>query len=240
TIAQALSSALVTCPTTASTYTGLAQTSCSATVTGAGGLDQAVGVSYTNNVNAGTATATASFGGDANHSSSTSSATFVISPAAPLVTATGGTFTFDGAPHAGACAVTGVGPDVLSAAPSYVPGPGVPTAVGSYTLTCTFGGSTNFTPASAAAAISIVDRRAPVLSLPATASLVATSPSGAPFAYTASATDEVDGPTPVTCAPASGSVFPIGTTTVSCTTHDAAGNAASGAFTVAVSAPTSN
>ncbi|WP_298821575.1 HYR domain-containing protein, partial [uncultured Chloroflexus sp.] len=38
----------------------------------------------------------------------------------------------------------------------------------------------------------------------------------------------------VTCAPASGSVFPLGETTVSCVASDAAGNRASGSFTVTI------
>jgi hypothetical protein len=39
----------------------------------------------------------------------------------------------------------------------------------------------------------------------------------------------------VTCDPASGSEFPIGTTTVGCTATDAHGNTASGSFPVDVS-----
>jgi uncharacterized protein YjbI with pentapeptide repeats len=41
----------------------------------------------------------------------------------------------------------------------------------------------------------------------------------------------------VTCAPPSGSVFPIGTTTVGCTATDTHGNTASASFLVVVSAP---
>jgi len=55
----------------------------------------------------------------------------------------------------------------------------------------------------------------------------ATGPSGASVAYSAPATtDSVDGNRTATCAPASGSTFPLGTTTVTCTASDAAGNAA--------------
>lgn len=52
--------------------------------------------------------------------------------------------------------------------------------------------------------------------------------------YSASAVDDVDGPVPVSCSPASGATFPIGTTTVVCTARDAAGNAAAGSFRVTV------
>jgi hypothetical protein len=79
TIDKAASSTVVTCPASV-TYTGSAQTPCSATVTGAGGLNQSVAVTYTNNINPGanTATASATFAGDANHLSSTDSKTFSI------------------------------------------------------------------------------------------------------------------------------------------------------------------
>ena len=74
----------------------------------------------------------------------------------------------------------------------------------------------------------------PVLTLPSNMVLDPTSPAGAVVTYAASATDNVDGPVPVTCAPASGTQFPIGTTTVSCSASDSHGNAAAGSFTVTV------
>jgi hypothetical protein len=52
--------------------------------------------------------------------------------------------------------------------------------------------------------------------------------------YTATATDIVDGSVAVHCDPASGSTFPIGTTTVQCTATDAHNNTADGSFTVTV------
>ena len=65
--------------------------------------------------------------------------------------------------------------------------------------------------------------------------LEATGPSGASASFTASATDAlsgVDGET--SCIPASGSTFPMGPTSVSCTATDAAGNTGTAAFTVNV------
>src|ERR1019366_5606980 len=109
-ITKAPSTVTVTC-TGSFVYNGLAQTPCSATVTGAGGLSQPVTpVTYTNNTNAGTATASATYAGDANHAASTTAtANFTISPAP--VTATAGSYNavYDGAAHATApaCAVTG-------------------------------------------------------------------------------------------------------------------------------------
>jgi hypothetical protein len=54
--------------------------------------------------------------------------------------------------------------------------------------------------------------------------------------YTATATDLIDGTVAVSCSPPSGSVFPIGITTVHCTAVDSAGNSAAGSFTVTVTA----
>ena len=52
--------------------------------------------------------------------------------------------------------------------------------------------------------------------------------------FTTSAHDAVDGDTPVSCAPASGSPFALGSTTVDCSATDAAGNVRTGSFTVTV------
>jgi len=89
-------------------------------------------------------------------------------------------------------------------------------------------------------AIAVLDTTAPVLNLPASITTDATSPAGAIVSYTATATDNSGVSPTVTCAPASGSTFPIGTTTVSCTAKDAAGNASIGSFTVTVNAPSAS
>lgn len=78
------------------------------------------------------------------------------------------------------------------------------------------------------------DLTAPAITVPGSITAQATAASGAVVTYTATAQDLED-PTPsFTCAPASGSVFPIGATTVTCTATDAAGNSASASFTVTV------
>jgi hypothetical protein len=58
--------------------------------------------------------------------------------------------------------------------------------------------------------------------------------SGAVVTFSATAEDLVDGVVPVTCAPASGATFPVGTTTVACTVSDTRGNTTTGSFTVTV------
>lgn len=80
------------------------------------------------------------------------------------------------------------------------------------------------------------DTVAPVISQPANITVDATSETGAVVTYTLpTATDNVDGSVAVTCAPASGANFPVGTTSVTCSASDSAGNAATPVtFTVTV------
>lgn len=82
--------------------------------------------------------------------------------------------------------------------------------------------------------ITVQDTTAPVLTLPADISTVATGLTGAVVNFTTIATDLVDGTHPVVCDPASGSTFPIGTTTVNCLTSDTHENLNAGSFTVTV------
>ena len=53
-----------------------------------------------------------------------------------------------------------------------------------------------------------------------------------PLTYTVTATDDVDPSPTVTCSPPSGSGFPVGTTTVTCTARDSSGNESDCVFTV--------
>ena len=75
-ITEAASTVTLSCPFSV-VYTGSPQTPCTATVTGSGGLSQSLTVSYSNNI-VGTATATASYPGDANHAGRNASKTFSI------------------------------------------------------------------------------------------------------------------------------------------------------------------
>ena len=70
---------------------------------------------------------------------------------------------------------------------------------------------------------------------PANITTAATSASGAAVTYTnPTARDYNNVAVPVTCAPASGSTFPIATTTVTCTATDAYAHSATTSFTVTV------
>jgi hypothetical protein len=73
-----------------------------------------------------------------------------------------------------------------------------------------------------------------VLTLPAPIVQTTNLTGGAAVAYAATALDTVGGSVPVTCSPASGATFPVGVTTVNCSTSDARGNASTGSFTVTV------
>ena len=81
TIAKATSTTTVTCPDSV-TYTGSAIEPCTATATGAGGLNQSLTVTYSaDHTNVGTVSASATFTGDANHTGNSDSTTFTIAPA---------------------------------------------------------------------------------------------------------------------------------------------------------------
>ncbi len=78
------------------------------------------------------------------------------------------------------------------------------------------------------------DTTPPTLTLPANITAEATSAAGASVTFAASAADLVSGSVPVTLSAASGSTFPLGTTTVTASAQDAAGNVITGSFTVTV------
>jgi len=90
--------------------------------------------------------------------------------------------------------------------------------------------------------VTVQDKTPPSISdIPSNQTLEATSAAGAVATWTdPTASDLVDGPRPVTCAPASGSTFALGTTTVNCSATDAHSNTATGTFTVTVTYAWSN
>ncbi|HXA19780.1 MAG TPA: HYR domain-containing protein [Thermoanaerobaculia bacterium] len=112
------------------------------------------------------------------------------------------------------------------------PASGSTFALGTTTVNCTATAVTGNT--SGSFHVTVVDTTPPTLNLPGTITAEATGPSGAAVTYTATATDLVDGSRPVTCDHASGSTFPLGSTTVQCTATDTHNNTAHGSFTVIV------
>ncbi len=87
----------------------------------------------------------------------------------------------------------------------------------------------------ATSSVGIVDTTAPVITSHSDVIAEATSASGATVTYTPpSATDLVSGTVSVGCASSSGSLFPIGTTTVNCLAIDDYANSATSSFDVIV------
>ena len=85
--------------------------------------------------------------------------------------------------------------------------------------------------------VTVVDTTPPALTVPANISVDATTAVGSHVTFSTSATDLVSRSVTTTNVPASGSLFPIGATTVTTTAVDAAGNRASKTFTVNVTVP---
>jgi large repetitive protein len=73
---------------------------------------------------------------------------------------------------------------------------------------------------------------APLLTLPDDMTVEAQSEAGTQVTYTASARDDADGDIPIDCSPASGSLFPFGLGTVTCSATNSHGITATGTFTV--------
>lgn len=104
--------------------------------------------------------------------------------------------------------------------------------LGTTTVTCTHVADGQTTTASFD--VNVVDTTPPHLELDSTHTVKATSSNGAVVSYTTFAHDIVDGNRPVSCAPASGSLFPVGRSAVNCSASDTRGNTASGSFDVVV------
>ena len=106
-------------------------------------------------------------------------------------------------------------------------------AIGPTTVSCTAKDDAN-NQVTKSFVVTVPDTIAPTLNLPGPISASATAANGATVNYTVTVSDNLPGATFV-CAPASGSVFPLGATPVNCTATDAAGNTTPGSFTVTVS-----
>ncbi|NJD57044.1 MAG: HYR domain-containing protein [Nitrospirae bacterium] len=115
-----------------------------------------------------------------------------------------------------------------------LPASGGTFALGKTTVTCNATDAANNKAIATTFAVHVVDTTPPALSLPSPITAEATGPSGAAVSFTVTAVDLVSGNVTVTCTPASGSTFALGTTTVKCNASDAAGNIANGSFTVTV------
>jgi len=86
--------------------------------------------------------------------------------------------------------------------------------------------------------VTVQDTMPPTLTVPAPITESTTTASGKVISFTTTATDAVTASPTVNCTPASGSTFPVGDTVVTCAAADAAGNVATGTFTVTVTMDT--
>ncbi len=122
------------------------------------------------------------------------------------------------------------GPVVVSCTPTN----GSALAVGTTAVTCVaadaFGNSAN-----CSFDVVVTDTKAPLIACPANVSVFeCAGPNGRAVTLPVSATDACQGAVPVVCVPASGSVFPLGQTTVNCTATDTFQNTTNCTFTVDV------
>jgi hypothetical protein len=107
--------------------------------------------------------------------------------------------------------------------------------LGTTTVACTVTDSGGLTDSGSFLG-TVVDTTAPTLiGTPSNVTIVTANPAGAEVTYAPpTATDLVDSAPSVVCTPASGSTFPLGTTTVTCTAIDSTGNHAATSFQVTV------
>lgn len=117
-----------------------------------------------------------------------------------------------------------------------LPASGSTFALGTTTVTCNAHDAAGNASTATTFSITVVDTTAPSIAPHADVTATATGNSSAVVAYTLPlATDLVDGNVAVTCLPASGTSFNVGTTTVNCSSTDHAGNHSASSFNVIVS-----
>ena len=124
--------------------------------------------------------------------------------------------------------------DAIPPTPTCLPASGSTFALGSTTVDCAVvdGGGLEVR---GSFVVTVGDHTRPTLTLPGNQSATSDDPSGTTVSYPApTATDLVDPDPTIVCTPASGSPFALGSTTVTCTATDDAGNTSSGSFAVDV------
>jgi len=167
----------------------------------------------------------------------TASATYTIVDTAKPILNTPGDQVLEATGPGGSPAtwtVTGSDNVALASPASCSPTSGQTFALGQHTVTCSatdVAGNTR----TGTFTVTVRDTTGPSLVTGNDVTREATGPGGATATYdAATASDLHDGTLTPTCAPGSGSQFPLGDTIVSCSVHDSSGNESTGTLTVHV------
>ena len=173
---------------------------------------------------------------DSNNTSSGSFNVTVVDTTAPALNLPGDTFASATGPGGAVVDYTVSATDLVDPSPTVdcAPPPGATFPLGVTAVICTAtdnGGNSS----SGGFDVTVLDEGLPLLDVPGDLVVEATGPTGALVTFTVTATDDVDPDPLVVCAPASGTTFPLGETTVECTATDDVGNQTAGSFTVTVS-----
>lgn len=105
---------------------------------------------------------------------------------------------------------------------------------GNYTLSIVYRNGGGDAPPSNSVTNLTIDRTPPEITVPADVAVEATGDTGALVNYPAANATDPNGITSLTYSKASGTLFPIGTTTVTVTAKDAANNTSTGSFSITV------
>jgi hypothetical protein len=155
TVNKASTTTVVRCEAGPFTHNGSAHTPCTATVTGAGGLNEPVTVRYEDNTDAGTAKASASYTESANYLGSGHSETFVIDKATATISLSGLTHIFNGTPKSATATTNPTGLEGVTI--TYDGSTTAPTAAGSYAVVASLDNS-NYEAQDATGTLVIVNR----------------------------------------------------------------------------------
>src|SRR5207249_4683955 len=154
-ITSSSSSVTLSCPASPQSYTGSPITPCTASYTTSDGATGPLTVSYTSNTNVGTASASATWAGDANHDASSDSKSITIGKADGVISVTGYSRSYDGASHGASGSAAGVETPTPADLTSLLHLGATFTDVPGGTAHWTFDGNTNYNTASGDAAITI-------------------------------------------------------------------------------------
>jgi hypothetical protein len=184
----------------------------------------------------GTTTVTCVATDDSGNSDGDSFTVTVQDSTAPSLTVPGNITAEATGPGGASVGFTATASDAVDPTPtvSCSPSSGSTFPIAATTVSCTASDDSGNQSAAQTFTVTVRDTTAPSISVPGDILAEATGPIGAPVSFSASATDIVSGTIIPSCNPASGTMFSIGVTNVTCTATDGRGNAANGTFRVTV------